>query len=103
MGEIQNLVFGGGYLVLGLVLIGVFCKVFLDYRRKWVEVPPTARRRGQVMRAAGGGLAAAAVMAALGAAIMTGGPIGILGWTGLVVAAICYALLYPLSDERRFI
>ena len=34
MGEIENLVFGGGYLVLGLVLIGVFIKVFLDYRRK---------------------------------------------------------------------
>ncbi len=103
MGEIQNLVFGSGYLVLGLVLIGVFIKVFLDFRRKWAEVPPTDRRRGQVTRAAGGGLAVSAAMAILGAVIMTGGPIGFLGWTGLVVAAICYALLYPLSDERRFI
>ena len=103
MGDIQHLVFGGSYLVLGLVLIGVFVKVFLDYRRKWGDVPPTDRRRGQVMRATGGGLAAAAIMAILGAAIMVGGPLGWLGWTGLAVAAVCYALLYPLSDERRFI
>lgn len=103
MGDIQHLVFGSSYLALGLVLIGVFIKVFLDYRRKWVDVPPSERRRGQVMRATGGGLAAAAAMAALGAAIMLGGPLGVLGWAGLAVAAICYALLYPLSDERRFI
>jgi hypothetical protein len=48
-------------------------------------------------------VAAAAAMAALGAVIMTGGPLGVLGWTGLAVAGICYVLLYPLSDERRFI
>ncbi len=103
MGEIQNLVFGGGYLVLGLVLIGVFIKVFLDYRRKWNEAPPTDRRRGQITRAASGGFAASVLMAILGLVIMTGGPIGVLGWTGLAVVVICYALLYPLSDERRFI
>lgn len=103
MEDIQHLVFGSGYLVLGLVLVGVFIKVFLDYRRKWAEVPPTDRRRGQVTRAAGGGLAAALVMAALGVAIMVGGSLGVLGWSGLVVAALCYGLLYPLSDERRFI
>ena len=103
MGDIQHLVFGSGYLVLGLVLIGVFIKVFLQYRRQWAEVPPTERRRGQITRAAAGGLVAAVAMTAIGGAIMGGAPLGILGWTGLVVAAICYALLYPLSDERRFI
>lgn len=103
MGEIQHLVFGSGYLVLGLVMIGMFAKVYLDYRRKWSEVEPGARRRGQILRATGGGLAAAVLMAALGVAIMVGGPIGPLGWAGLAVAAAAYALLYPLSDERRFI
>jgi hypothetical protein len=103
MDDIRYLVFGSGYLVLGLVLIGVFVKVFLDYRRKWAEVPPTERRRGQVTRAAGGGLAASVLMAALGGAIMAGGDLTILGWSGLVVVIACYALLYPLSDERRFI
>lgn len=103
MGDIQHLVFGSSYLVLGLVLFGVFCKVFLDYRRKWVDVPPTGRRRGQVVRATGGGMVAAVAMAAIGGTIMLGGPLGLLGWIGLVVAAACYILLYPLSDERRFI
>ncbi len=103
MDEIQHLVFGSGYLVLGLVMIGMFGKIYLDYRRKWGEVEPTARRRGQVLRATGGGLATAVIMAGIGVVIMVGGPIGLLGWTGLVVAAAAYALLYPLSDERRFI
>jgi hypothetical protein len=103
MGEIQNFVFGGGYLVLGLVLIGVFIKVFLDYRRKWAEAPPTDRRRGQITRAAMGGLLASVLMAVLGLVIMLGGHIGFLGWTGLVVVVIAYGLLYPLSDERRFV
>ena len=103
MGDIQHLVFGGGYLVLGLVMIGMFGKVYLDYRRKWNEVEPNTRRRGQVLRATGGGMATAVVMAVLGLAIMAGGPLGLLGWTGLVAAAAAYALLYPLSDERRFI
>lgn len=101
--DIQHLVFGSGYLVLGLVLIGVFIKIFLDYRRKWAEVPPTDRRRGQIMRASGFGLAGAALMAALGVAIMGGASLGLFGWAGLAVTATCYALLYPLSDERRFI
>ena len=103
MDEIRYLVFGSGYLVLGLVLIGVFVKVFLDYRRKWAEVPPTDRRRGQITRAAGGGLLAAALMPVLGVVIMVGGSLTIFGWAGLVVVIVAYALLYPLSDERRFV
>src|SRR5687768_11876423 len=101
--DTAHLVFGSGYLVLGLVLVGVFVNVYRGYARKWAEVPPTARRRGQVNRASLAGVGLAAVMCALGGAIIAGGPLGLFGWLGLVVAALAYALLYPLSDERRFI
>lgn len=101
--DTEHLVFGSGYLVLGLVLLGVFAKVYRGYQRKWTEAPPTARRRGQVNRASLAGASLAALMCALGGVIIAGGSLGLFGWLGLVVVVLAYAMLYPLSDERRFI
>ncbi|MFN8538117.1 MAG: hypothetical protein U0232_11650 [Thermomicrobiales bacterium] len=89
-------VYGSGYLVLGLVLIGVFVKVFLDYRRKWPKSvgdsaattaqPDHPRRRGERR-----------VIAWRYSALSSVGG-NSFGWAGLVVVIVAYALLYPLSD-----
>jgi hypothetical protein len=86
-----------------LVLVWVFARAYRGYVRGWAEVPPTPLRRGQVVRASLGGLLTALVMIGLGAGIAAGGPLGPLGWLALLDAVLGYALLYPLSDERRFI
>lgn len=98
-----HLLFGGCYVVLGLVLVWVFARVYRGYARKWAETPPTPLRHGQITRASLAGLLTALVMIGLGVGIIAGGTLGALGWLGLLVAAVSYALLYPLSDERRFI
>ncbi|HET8628604.1 MAG TPA: hypothetical protein VFL91_14375 [Thermomicrobiales bacterium] len=101
--QIAHLVFGGSCVVLGLVLVWSFARAYGGYARKWAEVAPTSLRRGQVMRASFGGLLTALLMIGLGAAIAAGGSLGPLGWLALLDAVAGYALLYPLSDERRFI
>lgn len=100
---IVDLTFGGGVFVLGLVLVGTFVKVYLDYQRKWREAPPAPRRRRQVTRTTLAGTAAAIGLAVLGLLIVFGAPRNIFGWAALVLAVVGYAMLYPLSDERRFI
>lgn len=102
--EISHLVFGTSTVVLGIVLLGTFIKVYRGYLRKWAEVPPTARRRGQITRAAFAGLATGVAMVLDGGAIaLQWGSLTVLGWLALIIAIVSYAMLYPLSDERRFV
>lgn len=100
----SHLMFGATTVVLGLVLLVIFIKSLRQYQRKWLEVPPAPRRRGQITRAAVAGMVTALVMMGDGALIaMQFGSLTVLGWFAMIVAIVAYALLYPLSDERRFV
>lgn len=98
------LMFGTTTVVLGVVLLVIFIKSLRQYQRKWLEAPPDGRRRGQITRAAGAGMVTSVVMIADGTLIaMQIGSLTVLGWFAMIVAVVAYVLLYPLSDERRFV
>lgn len=98
------LMFGAVTAVLGLVLLVIFIKSLRQYQRKWMEMPPDARRRGQITRAAVAGMVTAVVMIADGVVLaLQLGSLTVLGWFAMILAVVAYALLYPLSDERRFV
>lgn len=102
--ETAHLMFGTSTVVLGLVLLVIFVKVYRQYLRKWLEVPPDGRRRGQITRAALAGMLTGLLTIGDGVVLaLQLGSLTIFGWLAMALVVVAYAMLYPLSDERRFV